>query len=339
MGEIIKAPLPELPFGNKTAIIDLSARNMSERIRSAMPFKVEYDALGDGKVFEHRASAVNINGMKVAASASTPTRIQIQEVNIISLFIPFAGKSTRSHDGKVYTWQAGDKACFTPKGDGVGEGSTRSIMMLEIDPIRLTQAAGAILGNAANDLPRLDFERIQLLDMATGGMSFQSVFWKLAKMIDDYQDQPHLLNLSGLDDAFYRHTAMMMPGFLLTLENSKNTTSIQIHKLSEICEYIVANLDKRLTLTVLELASGLSGRDLQYSFLKIFECSPMQWIKMARLDLAHRRLIHAQFGDTVTSVALTSGFTNLGMFSNLYQQRFQQFPSVTLKYGLRRKLN
>jgi transcriptional regulator GlxA family with amidase domain len=50
-----------------------------------------------------------------------------------------------------------------------------------------------------------------------------------------------------------------------------------------------------------------------------------------RLDAARNALISARPMDTVTTVALGSGFAHLGRFARAYTERFGERPSDTLK--------
>jgi len=74
---------------------------------------------------------------------------------------------------------------------------------------------------------------------------------------------------------------------------------------------------------------------LQYAFFERFGCSPMHWVRDQRLNLVHHRLKNAHEGETVTSIASSCGFTNLGAFSALYQEHFKELPSATLKHALK----
>ena len=48
-----KNALPRLAFGNQNPQTDTSAKAMSERVQSVMPWEVDYRALGDTTAFEH----------------------------------------------------------------------------------------------------------------------------------------------------------------------------------------------------------------------------------------------------------------------------------------------
>lgn len=99
----------------------------------------------------------------------------------------------------------------------------------------------------------------------------------------------------------------------------------------QLIAYIQAHLDQPLNLTVLANQSHYSRRALQYAFRDRLGCTPTQWIRSQRLDLARQRLLGAQPGDTVTRIAQACGYRSLSLFSIEFQQRFHVKPSVLLR--------
>ncbi|MEB3320315.1 MAG: AraC family transcriptional regulator [Cyanobium sp.] len=99
----------------------------------------------------------------------------------------------------------------------------------------------------------------------------------------------------------------------------------------ELVDYIKANLDQPLNLTVLATHSHYSRRALQYAFRERLGCTATQWIRSQRLDLAQQRLQSAEPGDTVTRIALACGYRSLSLFSIEFQHRFHIKPSVLLR--------
>jgi len=101
------------------------------------------------------------------------------------------------------------------------------------------------------------------------------------------------------------------------------------------CQHALENLEGRITLTDLEVLAGVSARNLQYGFMRKYGCSPMKWVRNERLNLAQRHLSNPEQGTSVTSVATALGFSNLGLFSRYYKEKFGELPSQTLMHSLR----
>lgn len=98
-------------------------------------------------------------------------------------------------------------------------------------------------------------------------------------------------------------------------------------------EYVKGNLDAPLTTALLAEKTGVSGRSLQLGFARDLGCSPTAYIRDQRLAEAHAALSAADrdSGIRVTDVALRTGFSHLGRFSEVYRRRYGELPSATLR--------
>ncbi len=99
--------------------------------------------------------------------------------------------------------------------------------------------------------------------------------------------------------------------------------------------YIEANWEQPLTIEALALVAGVSARTLFHSFKKSRGYSPMDFVKRIRLNHARRMLQDTHNSTSVTDVAFTCGFGNLGHFSGYYRRAFGETPSATLRHGLK----
>jgi AraC-like DNA-binding protein len=100
-------------------------------------------------------------------------------------------------------------------------------------------------------------------------------------------------------------------------------------KLAE--DYIAANWQKPLYIETLTALTGYSARSIFYSFKRKHGHSPMVFLRQMRLDHAKRLLSVSGAATSVTEVALTCGFGNLGHFAGYYQDKFGEAPSVTMR--------
>jgi AraC family ethanolamine operon transcriptional activator len=87
------------------------------------------------------------------------------------------------------------------------------------------------------------------------------------------------------------------------------------------------------TPTIPELCrwAGVSQRTLEYAFRDELGVTPVRYLKILRLNRAHRLLRQATRGtETVTGIALACGFIELGRFAAEYRRLFGESPSQTL---------
>ena len=95
-------------------------------------------------------------------------------------------------------------------------------------------------------------------------------------------------------------------------------------------EFIRENVASAISLADIACAAGISARTLLEAFKKFRQCSPMQYLRGYRLELARGRLCSASSTDQVTSIAYDCGFLHLGRFSIAYRERFGETPFATL---------
>ena len=96
-------------------------------------------------------------------------------------------------------------------------------------------------------------------------------------------------------------------------------------------EYIDAHFAEPVTMDMLCRHAGVSIRSLQRAFSERYEMSPMQYLKMRRLNAAHREFIHSNDGVvSIAEIAFQNGFNHLGRFAQEYRTLFHELPSETV---------
>jgi len=93
-------------------------------------------------------------------------------------------------------------------------------------------------------------------------------------------------------------------------------------------DFLAANAERMVTSAELAAEVGVSVRALQGAFRRYRGCSPTEFVRQRRLELARQRLLACD-GATVTEIALACGFGHLGRFSVEYRARFAESPSQT----------
>jgi AraC-like DNA-binding protein len=96
-------------------------------------------------------------------------------------------------------------------------------------------------------------------------------------------------------------------------------------------DYIKAHAHEPIEVSALARDLGVSLRALQENFQRYLGTSPRDWILACRLDRARERLLADDAEVSVTTVALDSGFSDLGHFSARYRDKFGELPSQTLR--------
>lgn len=100
------------------------------------------------------------------------------------------------------------------------------------------------------------------------------------------------------------------------------------HYVQRAAEYLEAQAGATVSMANLAAVTGVSIRSLQAGFRAYRDCSPMEFLRARRLELARKQLL-AGTAATVAQVALDCGFEHLGRFSAYYRVRFGEPPATT----------
>jgi AraC-like DNA-binding protein len=95
--------------------------------------------------------------------------------------------------------------------------------------------------------------------------------------------------------------------------------------------WLRSHLSEPINLERLAAVAGVRPRTLETHFRTFLGTTPLGWVRRMRLTHARRELERARADATVTEVALTSGFTQLGRFAANYREVFGETPSMTLR--------
>jgi len=111
-------------------------------------------------------------------------------------------------------------------------------------------------------------------------------------------------------------------------KNERMVGDRQVHLAKE---FMRANLQKPISLGDIASAIGVSGRSLERSFARHCDCSPLQFLKQARLDALYQELNQEMPLLRITDLMLKYQFGHLGRCSQSYQKRFGELPSTTVR--------
>ena len=96
-------------------------------------------------------------------------------------------------------------------------------------------------------------------------------------------------------------------------------------------DWLRGHLSEPVELSSLAAVSGVPPRTLERHFRMFLGTTPLGWTRRMRLVRARQALLNAGPEDTVTGVALTNGFGQLGRFAAEYRRTFGELPSWTMR--------
>jgi len=287
------------------------------------------------------------------AAASKAIHLDCQSVHVIALSGPAITSSLVARQwlclihvesGEVDLMHA-QHSCFCSAGDwllvpgcaAVWKSSAFSVVCVMVSPqliTRILQQSGAE-PEGSTGLHRPDWPRkIQL-----GLQDIESIVITMVQALlhttgQLHRSHPELIERLAVGEQLCRLLAVLICPKIARQLDADPKHLAERHEgdlFAELLDYIKAHLDQPLNLTMLANQSHYSRRALQYAFRDRLGCTPTQWIRSQRLDLAHQHLLRAQPGDTVTRIAQDCGYRSLSLFSIEFQQRFHVKRSVLLR--------
>lgn len=304
---------------------------MQERLNLLEIGFANYESLSKPGEFLSQSFHSCINGLTLGSTASTPVRLGLKDITTSMLLIPLVGSGNYRMGGESIDWRANEKAALMPAGDFTGESTLRCSLSIHIDPDRLEATAHHMLGIEPTGSHLIKLDRPQEIALRYGNISFDQIFRNLTGSIDLLSSQPDLLSLSGLDDGIYRTMVMMLrPDLFATKASVDTALPYKRGLLDRVCQYIQENKYQSITLTDLERVSCMSKRNLQYSFQRTFNCTPMAWVRVQRIEMSRSMLMDVGVNLSITAIGLLCGFNDISSFSRYYQLRFGESPSTTI---------
>lgn len=97
--------------------------------------------------------------------------------------------------------------------------------------------------------------------------------------------------------------------------------------ISLVTNAILSDLARPLSLGEMEKITGVSRRNIQYSFKRQYGVSPIAWQLRERLTLAHAALVDRRDTRTITQIAFDLGFGSSSTFSLYFRRQFGVPPS------------
>jgi AraC-like DNA-binding protein len=94
--------------------------------------------------------------------------------------------------------------------------------------------------------------------------------------------------------------------------------------------WLQSHLSEPIQLESLAQVSGVRPRTLEMHFKMFLGATPLGWLRRMRLARARQDLLRSGPEDTVTAIALSSGFNQLGRFAVQYRKAFGELPSAPL---------
>lgn len=151
--------------------------------------------------------------------------------------------------------------------------------------------------------------------------------------------RPQLLNSAVAAESFQKELVVAAKELFTRNQHSTSSHFVRWRGQTKSAETLAMS-DPARSLSISDLAqtSGVPERTLRTAFQRCFGLSPVEYLRILRLNQA-RRLLLASCPDqtTVTKIGYELGFWDLGRFAGAYRALFGELPSATLRKEVARE--
>jgi AraC-like DNA-binding protein len=146
-------------------------------------------------------------------------------------------------------------------------------------------------------------------------------------------DKPYTPLLSGPASQHLEQTLLTL--FLQALASRNPTTAagrcemLGRIRLSDLESWIEANLCDPISVETLASIAGVTPRAVQMAFRRHRDCTPLEFVRDARLRRIRQEILLHGPEASLTEIALDHGFLHLGRFALAYRRLFGERPSDT----------
>lgn len=277
-------------------------------------------------------AVMSLDALHLISIKSTPLQLKYLNNGWISVGLSCAGDLVYQQDGHCATARPGD-LLLCPNNGGWLTTDLCSAIVVQLEQKHLLRTIAVLMGY--EQVP-LDLSQAHVLPTSCSSACSRpgGLIRELCAFIDRLLEVNALLpEVMGLEEQFYRSLALEWlhaNGHLDDLRRRRHHPNREAF-LDDLVDFIMANLDRRITLTDLEDQSHYSGRQLQYMFRRKFDCTPLQFVRRQRLKMAMTRLEQAQANETITQIARDLGYRNTSSFSADFFRQFGAYPSLVLR--------
>jgi AraC-like DNA-binding protein len=203
--------------------------------------------------------------------------------------------------------------------------------LIKVEKEKVQTACSQILGRSLDQAVQF----APMLDLAAGAGStiWRSIQFLTQEFAGLGENEAHPLILAQLEDAVIMAMLLGQPHTYSQAIAALRSAPESPRALRRLVDQVKAHPEHPWTLSALADAAGVSARTLQLACQRHLGCSPMALVREVRLERVHADLLSAGPGASVTTIAMTWGFYQLGRFAQDYRKRFGEVPSATLRRG------
>lgn len=326
--ELTDIPLAAFPNVRTTDVALLEASV------STMYGRVHFDIGRDRERFAAVANRLKLNSIGLSyASHGSAVEIGLKDAQFFAHVFSVSGKASAETRTAIAAMD-GNETYICSEGDSVllKYAPDFEQMIVRYDSAMLRNKLLLLTGD--NRVRSLRFHPTASAEGTAGALERQLVR-RLVKMAEQEDMSP--IAMAELEQAIVvaflfgnRHTFIE----LLT----SRPTAVAPWQVRRAEAFIEANWSRAILIEEVAAACDTSVRNLFHTFKNSRGYTPTEFLRKVRLSRAREMLTNPSNETSVTHVALTCGFANVGHFAKHFRRQYNEVPSTTLNRAKAKRL-
>lgn len=267
-------------------------------------------------------TSVATKSLKIASIIGSNFNLEINDQNYHYLLFGHGGHLIVEADSKICLLQS-RKGVLLPRSSWrLSSEESSSFTSIGFMPLDLITAARTLAPPAwtpplGQDSPLGSLRKIPEQEDQACAELINAALSMIVALVELTRLDKELLDSAGLDQDLYKAMALIAFNDLRNLESGghKDEPEKVDIKLHLILDFIRLNLDKKLSISLLQAQTTYSRRNLEYAFKEQIGCTPLQWIRRERMALALAKLEASDpTNSTVKDIASSCGYKSLSRF-------------------------
>jgi AraC-like DNA-binding protein/uncharacterized membrane protein len=263
----------------------------------------------------------------VFCAYGAPALVEFPEADFVRLQFAFSGSARTTIAGQQVEVSA-DQACVTPtdRPCRIEFGAGYKQILIRVDRRAMERKLAALLGAKPSD--RLEFaSALRTNQLHLDGLK-NLIRFVAGELATSPAQLPHFL-LQEFEETLIVAFLKAVPNSSSDFLQRQPSDGASAH-VRRVEEYIDAHWQLPISVEHLAYITGVGARTIFATFKRDRHYTPLSYLKKVRLKHAKELLQAPTETTTVTSVALSCGFSNLGHFADDFQDAFGELPSRTL---------
>ena len=312
-----------LPLGRFSVLRSGTSEDAYASIRTRHPGVYGFETKGPEAKWRINVNVLNLGRANVIASHTSSFSVANLDDGIVRIYLPLSQTAEIRTRGRRHALTPGS-VTFAPVGNYGCEFSDGFRGLITTFPRALVEETMTSLGVETDFASQLD----SVFSHGAWLAPVKNQILSLVRAVDVTPQE--IIHEQRFRQAHQELLLLHLAQALVSSGKAGEAQKISSQYLTRATDYIRAHLSDDIGPIAIAAAAGCSLRNLQLLFRREYGQTITETVREMRLRAARDRIMRGKGRDSVTAVALESGFSHLSDFARHYRATFGERPSDTI---------